>query len=290
MSTNMDSKESPDLVRDNELLKEMKVANKARSKVDGTEYITLTLESILADMAKRSAELLKLAKEQYQPRLCPFCKASEALSNQDLVEIYRGSTPPDFSCNCEGFVKEAERISIEQYLQIIAASLPDRFKDCTLDNYIGFEDVKFNLKQSILNRESVIISGTVGTGKTHLAIACLKEFLISRNNRNDKFIVTSIPAVLVDLFANADALKPIQSSDILILDDLGMEAVKEWGMEKIFNIVNYRYEAMLPIIVTTNLTSKELKDKIGQRSFSRIMSMCKSFVINGDDYRLRHLK
>lgn len=290
VNTNMDSSENPDFVRDNEILKEKKAANKARTIDEGVENIVVNIETVLADMARLSEELLKTAKEQYQPRLCPFCKNPENLSNRILVEIHRGAELPGFSCVCEEFKKDAERVSIEQYLQIISSALPYRFKDCTMDSYIGLEDLKTGLKQAVLNRESVIISGTVGTGKTHLAIACLKEFLINRNNRTDKFKVTSIPTVLADVFANPEALKPVQYSDILLLDDLGMEAVKEWGMEKIYNIINYRYEAMLPMIITTNLTSKELEAKIGQRSFSRIMSMCKPFVVNGEDYRIRHLK
>lgn len=159
-----------------------------------------------------------------------------------------------------------------------------------MENYIGHDKIKANLKELINEQESLLITGTVGTGKTHLAVACLKEFLISRNNRNDRFVMTSLSAVLADVYSNATAIKPVQKCDLLLIDDLGFESVKEWCMEKIYDIINYRYKAMLPMIITTNLSSKELEAKIGQRSFSRIMSMCKPFVVNGEDYRIRHLK
>ncbi|MBR6408430.1 MAG: ATP-binding protein [Clostridia bacterium] len=66
----------------------------------------------------------------------------------------------------------------------------------------------------------------------------------------------------------------LKKAPLLILDDLGAEKPSEWANERIFEIVDHRYNESLPVIVTTNATPGELKNQIGERSFDRLREMC----------------
>lgn len=50
--------------------------------------------------------------------------------------------------------------------------------------------------------------------------------------------------------------------DMLIIDDLGSETISKWALEKLYRIINNRYENELPIVITTRYTREELMEKI----------------------------
>ena len=83
--------------------------------------------------------------------------------------------------------------------------------------------------------------------------------------------------------------------DLLIIDDLGKEKLSEWVLEKLFQIVNTRYENMLPIIITTNYSENEIikrlsfnNDGIAAESLvSRLNEVCLEVNMNFSDYRKR---
>ena len=66
----------------------------------------------------------------------------------------------------------------------------------------------------------------------------------------------------------------LQSVELLILDDMGAEKTSDWVQEKLFEIIDYRYNEWLPMLITTNCTPDELKKQIGARNFDRIREMC----------------
>lgn len=66
----------------------------------------------------------------------------------------------------------------------------------------------------------------------------------------------------------------LQSVKLLILDDMGAEKTSDWVNEKLFEIIDYRYNEELPMLVTTNLVPEELKKQIGARNFDRLREMC----------------
>jgi DNA replication protein DnaC len=80
---------------------------------------------------------------------------------------------------------------------------------------------------------------------------------------------------------------------LLILDDLGAERKSEYMNEIVFNLIDSRYRAKLPLIVTTNLTSEELKnpaDITNRRTYSRLLEMCIPLEVKGEDRRREKLK
>jgi len=80
-------------------------------------------------------------------------------------------------------------------------------------------------------------------------------------------------------------MKRIKAVDLLILDDMGAEKSSDWIRETLFEIIDYRYNERLPILVTTNCTPEELKQQIGARNFDRLREMCALVSITAKSQR-----
>ena len=122
----------------------------------------------------------------------------------------------------------------------------------------------------------ILLYGSVGTGKTFYA-SCIANALL---DRQVTAAATSFPRLLNLLQGTQDKQKLLDSLaryKLLILDDLGVERDSTFGMEQIFNVVDARYHAHLPIIVTTNLSMEELKNPSSMpyaRIYDRVLEMC----------------
>jgi DNA replication protein DnaC len=80
----------------------------------------------------------------------------------------------------------------------------------------------------------------------------------------------------------------LTSVDLLHIDDLGAEKSSEWVLEQLYALINERYEARRPILVTTNLDQAELEQQIGERTVSRLVEICGDpLPLFGDDRRVR---
>jgi DNA replication protein DnaC len=80
---------------------------------------------------------------------------------------------------------------------------------------------------------------------------------------------------------------------LLVIDDLSAERKTEYMQEIVFNVIDARYRAGLPLIVTTNLTREELlhpADLTYQRIYSRLFEMCTPIEVSGKDRRQQALK
>ena len=139
-----------------------------------------------------------------------------------------------------------------------------------------------------------IFSGPVGTGKTHLAAAIIREGLKKSDTWNYRFV--EVPALLSEIRAGFNTrssdspLKMIEEADLLILDDLGAEKVTDWVREQLYLVINQRYSEMKPTVITTNDSLEELEANVSQRTVSRIMDMCDGVLLTGEDYRKKRLR
>lgn len=122
--------------------------------------------------------------------------------------------------------------------------------------------------------------GKPGNGKT-FAAACIANALLEQKSTVSVKMVTlgTVLNKLPGLSAQDRDwyLKSLHSCDLLILDDFGMERQTEYGREQVFSIVDGRYLSRKPLIVTTNLSLRELKspaDMARQRIYDRILELC----------------
>lgn len=182
------------------------------------------------------------------------------------------------------------------------AGMPKRYRAAEAD--FGFDEV-------IASGTGLFIQGPVGCGKTHLACAVAKSFAQGalvrtcdkpRIARRIRF-VTSIDflARLKETYdaapgsAESDIMRGFTECDLLVLDDLGKDLPTEWAVNRIFQLLNARYNEMLPTIITTQYTPEQLAVKFSRRAdavdaeaiVSRISEMCAAVELGGTDRRIK---
>jgi len=77
----------------------------------------------------------------------------------------------------------------------------------------------------------------------------------------------------------------LENADLLIIDNLRIEEDNKWTRAMIYQIINKRSTMNLPVIITTNITITELKERYDDRTYSRLASMCSFIKNNGEDIR-----
>lgn len=135
--------------------------------------------------------------------------------------------------------------------------------------------------------KGLLLYGGVGTGKT-FAAACIVNALIDTGK---PCLMTNFSRVLNTLWGIEEKQAYIDSLnkfDLLVLDDLGTERRSEYAQENVFNVIDARYRAKLPLIITTNLSIEEIKkpDSVGNsRIYDRVLEMCHPVEVNGHSRR-----
>jgi DNA replication protein DnaC len=152
----------------------------------------------------------------------------------------------------------------------------------------------------------LLMSGDNGVGKTHLAVAVLRELMQNSGARGQFWDFHALLREIRNSYnpetrtTELQVLEPVVEADILLLDDLGAWRMTDWMVDTLFYILNSRYMAKRPTLITTNFQDvsaeeaarkdpnerKEfLVERVGQRVRSRIMEMCLVIRMNGQDYR-----
>ena len=144
----------------------------------------------------------------------------------------------------------------------------------------------------------IYLYGAKGTGKTHLT-ACIANELMSNYYSvlytNFAEISKSIRATYGSRGESEQAfIDKLATIDFLFIDDFGTESVARdgddlWLQEKIFEVVNKRYNANKPIIFTSNYSLAEMVKNRGlaDKTVDRISEMCEIIKLNGKSYRLK---
>lgn len=143
-------------------------------------------------------------------------------------------------------------------------------------------------RRQVRTGPSLLLVGTTGTGKTHLAYGALRA-LVGAEVGVRWHATTS-----ADLYAHLRPrpgtdtereLRAVSRCPLLILDDLGAAKTSEWTEEITYRLVNHRYEQLLPTLITTNLPIRDLRAAVGDRVASRLAEMTERVVLTGADRR-----
>lgn len=143
-------------------------------------------------------------------------------------------------------------------------------------------------------RNSIMLCGQVGSGKSHLTIALAINFLkrkIDVMYMPYRDVITKIKQNMIDEEYYRRSISKYQTCEILLIDDLFKGKVNESDINIIFEIINYRYLNFMPVIVSSEFSVDKLLD-FDEGVGSRIYEMCKDYIVEVEktvlnNYRLK---
>jgi len=204
--------------------------------------------------------------EELDPRV------SSRLNDPILSQIHR-ITAPDFRENISDFVPQRGDLSdLSIYQHMTFSSFYPRndlpreaslYLKSALDTAQGFA-------HNNNDKKWLVMSGVSGSGKTHLAAAIAN----AKSSQGIQVVFVTVPDLLDHLRAaySPDSnisydkrFHQLRTAELLILDDLGVESATPWAKEKLYQLLNYRYTAQFPTVITTTMNIEELDPRIASR-------------------------
>lgn len=234
-------------------------------------------------------------------KICPVCEGS------GWMLINEGDRTVGKRCPC--FKEKQIQLLFDK------AGIPRRYQNCSFKNFEVHNDSHKDAlrisKQFVKNYPvqdvGLLFIGPCGVGKTHLAVAVIRELIEKKGVPCAFFDFRDLIRNLqntydpeADMTTN-EVLEPVLNMPVVVLDELGAKRTTAWVEEMVFYIINYRYNEKKLTIFTTNYLDKSdaedkrtdfykkgeetLIDRIGVRLHSRIYEMCKIVEMGGEDYR-----
>ncbi|MBN2328602.1 MAG: ATP-binding protein [Candidatus Omnitrophica bacterium] len=245
------------------------------------------LGSSLDEILKKFPHLDELPDEDPEASQCPYCDGYGHIIDEE------GKARP---CVC--LKKEIILSGIE------SAHIPTKFKDAALD---GFQAETIEQKDTLLrakvflknysleNPNGLYIYGPTGAGKTHLAVSILKELIALGFDGVFYNVIDLLDAIKSTFTPDSDSIPKGQltqelNRQVFVLDDFGVQKTSTWVVDRLYALINRRYQDCKTIIITSNLSLKDLRTRAEDRLVSRLYDMCTEIKINAGDYRLRSLR
>lgn len=259
-------------------------------------------EEVFTGIEMRASRVIKSEEGDYIVDGLLYCHKCNT-PKQCRVELFGSVRTPFCLCKCAAEKRdreEAERKRIE-FMKNIKQMRRDGFPDMEMQKWTFENDDRSNPKisQIALNYvanfdtmkergKGLLLYGTVGTGKTYIS-ACIANALIDKGRpclvTNFARLVNTISGMYAGKQEYIDGLNQF---DLLVIDDLASERDTAYMNEYVQNVIDSRYRAGLPTIITTNLTAQELKhpqEIEKQRIYSRLFEMCIPIEVEGADRR-----
>jgi DNA replication protein DnaC len=169
-----------------------------------------------------------------------------------------------------------------------ARNIPRRYRCLTFADFVATTPSQQEALEACRDHadEGVYLEGRAGVGKT-LLVACAIKYGL------DGSLFVSITELLDDIrlgFSGGghDLFARAKRAPRLVIDDLGAEQITDFARERIYVLLNERYNACLPLMVTTNCKPRLLAERIGEGVASRIAGLCaRRIEVVGEDMRFR---
>ena len=256
--------------------------------LDGDESALAELKKNLAALREEKKQLLSrhgLPSDYLELQFdCPDCKDTGYIGNE--------------KCHC---FKQKIISLLYQQSNITEMLSENNFSVLSYDFYEGedllhFKNAVKTCKDFIdcfnSDYHNLFFYGTVGTGKSFLS-GCVAKELMDKGHSVIYFSSSGLFEKLSQLSfdynskeSKADLYEDLYSCDLLIIDDLGTELTNNFSSSQFFSCLNERILRKKSIIISTNLSLQELRDRYSDRIFSRITSNFKLCKITGPDIRM----
>lgn len=232
--------------------------------------------------------------------LCPICGLEPFCGGLGLIRYEVPTDDARFGklFRCPNNPQEQD-FNYQERLRTLSnlASLTDKtFVNFEIDLAMHTPSEQESLSLALRNAERfaeepvgwLLLEGTYGCGKTHLAAAVGN----ARLSYGDEVLFITTPDLLDHLRASYgpsseiayDKLfEQVRNTPVLILDDLGVENPSAWAQEKLFQLLNHRYTMQIPTIITTNTNVESLDPRIRSRVSDTLM--VRRIIINAPDFR-----
>ncbi len=218
----------------------------------------------------------KTSSNTEPPGVCPFCHGQKFV----VLDVPVGH--PNFGrampCRCQ----QAD-LALRRQADLTQVSNLSQLRHMTFETFLPDgvslnDDQRYNLRRAFdkarLYAEHpegwLVLTGTYGCGKTHLAVAIAQAVL----RRGEAALFVVVPDLLDHLRAAFgpssetsfdERFETVRQSPLLILDDFGAQSATPWAKEKLFQLLNHRYMAHLPTVITTNLRLTEIEPRLRSR-------------------------
>lgn len=239
--------------------------------------------------------------------ICKYC-GKEYIENQnipaDFPEWIKQAMKYIPACDCEKVAEEKRRKEEEKQRQKeCITNKVKKYKDISVidKKFLNstFKNADMTEKHMITSKKyadkfiadgtakgGILFYGGVGTGKT-FASACICNELMDNGKT---VLVMNLGLYLIKIQrewaeAENDVLNYVKSCDLLVIDDLGIEKVTPFVLEKVFTLIDTRYRSDKPMIITSNLSLDDIKQTFGDRIADRITERCLEYNVIGDSKR-----
>ena len=250
-------------------------------------------------LTPEDAKELGLGPEAPEPYPCPHC--GKPLGRRGINVGGRMLWVSHEPCGCPGEVEQAEKQAAfeaaerleEDRRKLLRAGIPRRFLDAEISDPTCLAYVKsYPAGKGI----GLFIHGKVGTWKSTNASGVARTLILSGR----ALIMTSALKILSDVRDTFDSRSSAKEEldrylrcEVLVLDDLGKESASPWSVMTLFDVVNTRYEAMLPTIYTSQYDLEALGRRLSRAHeretadaiVSRIRETCIDVGLYGPDKR-----